>query len=77
VFRKGSQWNARAGLKHPTGIVDEGHWVKGKLSGLCKWIFRDGRTLEGEFREGRQWNARGVLKHPDPIVEEGEWVRAS
>jgi hypothetical protein len=49
--------------------------VEGKLSGLCKRIFRDGRTLEGEFREGRQWNARGALKHPDGTVEEGEWIQ--
>jgi hypothetical protein len=59
---------------HGNGIVDEGTWVDGKLSGHCKRTYTDGRTLEGEFKDGKIHNASGVLQHPTGNVEEGRWV---
>jgi hypothetical protein len=35
----------------PGDVVEEGQWVKGKLTGQGKRTYPDGRTLEGEFRE--------------------------
>jgi hypothetical protein len=56
------------------GIVHEGQWVEGELTGPGKVIYPDGRTLEGEFREGRPWNAKGTQQYPSGDVEEGQWV---
>jgi hypothetical protein len=61
-------------LFHEGGVVDEGQWVEGRLTGQGKRTYPDGRTLEGEFREGKQWNAVGVLRHMDGTVDEGLWV---
>jgi hypothetical protein len=66
-------WNSRGIVKHPSGDVEEGQWVNGRLTGHAKRTYPDGSTWEGEFRKGKVLCGHGVLKHEEGTVEEGQW----
>jgi hypothetical protein len=53
-FREGKPWKGQGTLLI-RGIIEEGQWVKGILTG--KWTYPDGRTLEGEFGRARSATA--------------------
>jgi hypothetical protein len=56
-FREGKPWKAQGILRHPDCTLEEGQWVEGKLTGLCRRTLPDGRTLEREFGRARSTTA--------------------
>eukprot|EP01032_Pedospumella_encystans_P024257 gene24257-27440_t len=52
-------------MVHPSGEVEQGTWVEGKMEGHRKYKSAEGRVLEGEFRDGKICNGAGVLTLPD------------
>jgi hypothetical protein len=71
-FREGKPWKAQ-GMLLIRGIIEEGEWVEGKLTGLCRRTLPDGRTLEGgrDLLRPRCATAREAVQRGGGPVDEG------
>jgi hypothetical protein len=57
--RAGMIYNGRGMLVHTDGIVGEGQWLHGELTGQCKETYYNSCTLEGSS-EGGMYHCKGV-----------------
>ena len=71
-FRAGKPYYCKGTLRQPSGDVDEGEWVEGRLTGEGKRAYHDGKVQMGTFHRG-SLHGQGVVTNADGSTLSGEF----